>query len=172
MAVAISVPPIGVFDPHGDPNSVSTRWTRWVNSFKRFATAAGCVQNAQKRELLLHCAGPDVQDIFEMLTEGDLNTFETALAALNGYFTPHRNTSYNRHIFRQAKQQEDETVSQYVTRLRTLAKDCAFPADQLPDFIRDQVIDNCRSKHLRTKLLAERNLTLERTLDIAMAMSQ
>ena len=42
--------------------------------------------------------------------------------------------------------------------------------DQVDDFIRDQVIDNGRSKRLRTKLLAERDLNLDRVIDLAGAM--
>lgn len=80
------------------------------------------------------------------------------------------NTSYNRHKFRQDRQQEGESVGQYTTRLRGLAKLCNFPAAQVPEFIKDQVIDHCRSQKLRTKLLATRDLTLARTLDIAQAM--
>ena len=46
---------------------------------------------------------------------------------------------------------------------------CEF-CDHVDDFIRDQVIDNGRSKRLRTKLLAERDLNLDRVLDLAGAM--
>lgn len=77
--------------------------------------------------------------------------------ALTDYFKPARNVPYQRHLFRQAKQQESETVTQYVTRLRQLARDCDF-GNGTDDFIRDQVIDKCSSTPLRTKLLAEKKL--------------
>ena len=60
-------------------------------------------------------------------------------------------------------------MAQFVTRLRQLANLCEF-GDHIDDFIRDQVIDNCRLKRLRTKLLAEHDLKLERVLDLAAAM--
>ena len=68
-------------------------------------------------------------------------------------------------MFRKACQNDEESVAQYVTRLRQLAHLCAF-GDQVDDFISDQVIDNGRSKRLRTKLLAERDLNLDRVLDL------
>ena len=40
----------------------------------------------------------------------------------------------------------------------------------MDEFIWDQVIDNCHSKRLRTTLLAERDLKLDRVLDLAAAM--
>lgn len=169
MAVQISVTSVPPFDPHGDPNTVSQRWDRWVKSFKLFADASGCTDDRQMRQLLLHCAGSDVQDVFFTLTVAD-EEFDTALEALTTYFAPMVNTSYNRHKFRQDRQQEGESVGQYTTRLRGLAKLCNFPAAQVPEFIKDQVIDHCRSQKLRTKLLATRDLTLARTLDIAQAM--
>ena len=72
--------------------------------------------------------------------------------------------------FSTRKKKENETISQFVTRLRQLAIFCDFPAESIDSFIQDQVIDNCSSTKLRTKLLAERDLTLDRMLDIAQAM--
>lgn len=169
MAVPISVASIPPFDPHGDQNSVAQRWQKWLKSFAIFADATGCKNDKQKRQLLLHTAGSEIQDIFYTLTETGTD-YKTAADKLNEYFAPRQNTSYNRHIFRQEKQKDGETVAQFVTRLRRLATLCDFPAESTDSFIRDQVIDNCLSMKLRTKLLAERDLSLARTLDIAQAI--
>ena len=171
MAVVINVPPVGVFDAHGDQSNASERWKRWLRSFERYATASGCADPDQKKDLLLHCAGIDVQDIFDTLVV-DPVTYETTVRALTDYFTPMTNTSYSRHIFRQEKQKDGETVAQFATRLRTLAKTSFidFSADNINDFIRDQIIDACKSRRLRTKLLAQRELNLKSTLEIAQAM--
>ena len=130
--------------------------------------ASGVTDDKQKRQLLLHYAGTDVQDIFYTLPNTG-ETYTTAKEKITAYFTPRKNTSYNRHMFRKDSQTEGESVAQFVTRLRQLANLCEF-GDHIDDFIRDQVIDNCRSKRLRTKLLAERDLKLERVLDFAAAM--
>ena len=45
---------------------------------------------------------------------------------LNEYFTPRKNTSYNRYIFSQESQKQGETVAQYVTGLRLLGTLCEF----------------------------------------------
>ena len=42
--------------------------------------------------------------------------------------------------------------------------------EMLNDFLRDQVIDHCVSKRLRTRLLAEKELNLNNTLEVAAAM--
>ena len=85
-------------------------------------------------------------------------TYKGTADALSDYFRPSKNLPYQRHLFRQAKQSEGESVAQYVTRLRQLAKDCDY-GNNVNDFIRDQVIDKCTSEKLRTRLLAEKDLT-------------
>ena len=125
MAVPIHVTPIPPFDPHGELSSVAHRWQKWLKSFNLFANAAGCKNDKQKRQLLLHTAGSDIQDIFYALTETGTD-YKTAAEKLSQYFAPRKNTSYNRHKFRQEKQKEGETVAQFVTRLRQLAALCDF----------------------------------------------
>ena len=125
--------------------------------------ASGITADGQKRQLFLHSAGPEVQDIFFTLTDNGTTNVQ-ARDKLNKYFTPRKNTLYNRYIFRQG-----ETVAQYVTHLRLLGRLCEF-GEMLNDFLRDQVIDHCISKRLRTRFLAEKDLSLYKTLEVAAAM--
>ena len=62
------------FDVNSDPNSVGSEWKRWLRSFQLYADDKGLIIEAgkddnkvQRRALLLHCAGSDVQDIFDVL---------------------------------------------------------------------------------------------------------
>ena len=141
MAVPLQVSPVAPFDPHVDANSLCQRWKRWVQAFELYVGASGVKDDNQKRQLLLHCAGMDVQDIFYTLPATGTD-YKTAKDKLTAHFTPKQNTSYNRHMFRKEVQKEGENVGQFVTRLRQLAALCEF-GDQVGDFIRDQVVDNC-----------------------------
>ncbi|KAL8562825.1 hypothetical protein ACOMHN_004517 [Nucella lapillus] len=167
QVVSMQVNPVAPFDPHGDTAGVYQRWDRWLRGFQIFAQASGCVNDNQKKQLLLHCAGPDTQDIYYTFQDMPA-TFQETADALSTYFKPAKNLPYNRHQFRQIKQAEDETMAQFVTRLRQSATDCEF-GDKTNEFIRDQVIDKCHSEHLRTKFLAEKELTLEKVLSVAAA---
>ena len=61
MAIPIAaVQTIASFDLHGDQNTVAQRWYKWIRSFELFSSATGCKDDKQKRNLLLHTAGPDV----------------------------------------------------------------------------------------------------------------
>ncbi|CAC5396187.1 unnamed protein product [Mytilus coruscus] len=128
-------------------------------------TASGVSEGGQKRALLLHLIGQDAQDIFETFTDtGD--SFEDAVVKFDQYFLPKKNQPVERHVFRKCKQNENESIDSYVTRLKNLAKTCDF-GTMLNDAIRDQVIDMCYSTKLRRRLLREKDLTLEKVQDIA-----
>ena len=180
MAVNIELGGISTFDCKSDPSSISTRWKRWRKSFEFFVVGKGVKDDEQKTALLLHCAGIEVQDIFDTLkdpgpgnlAQGEQDTagkFEKAIRTLNSYFTPQINIPYERHIFRQLNQEENETVDQYVARLKRQGHNCDF-AD-IDEQIRDQVIDKCNSTVLRRKLLEKGTaLTLTKVQGIARAM--
>ena len=135
------------------------------------------MNDAQKKALLLHCAGMDVQEVFDTLPEppaenvdgDDEDTpteYEVAMQKLDCYFLPKINEPFERHMFRGLYQEEEETVDQFLTRLRRQSDNCGW--DNPDEAIRDQVIDKCRSVLLRRKLLERgTDLTLSRVQDIA-----
>ena len=60
----------------------------------------------------------DVQDIFYTIPDSDNKDFTQSMTALDQMFAPELNQSYERHMFRSMKQQEKETVDQFITRLK------------------------------------------------------
>ncbi|CAB4015033.1 Hypothetical predicted protein, partial [Paramuricea clavata] len=107
----------------------------------------------QQRALLLHCAGSDVQVIFDVLPEtGNAKEYEKAEEALTRHFVTQVNVPYERHMFRELAQNENETIDQFAVRLRRKAQQCDY-GDQLESQIRDQIISRCRSSDLRRKFL-------------------
>ena len=119
------------------------------------------------KAILLHFGGSDLQDLFETLSVSDPAENETvyskAVQALDTHLLPKTNVPYERHVFRQMHQEENETIDQFVAKLRRQADLCEFGTD-MDNQIRDQVVDKCKSQHLRKKLL-EKGTTL--TLEIA-----
>ena len=118
----------------------------------------------------MHTAGEEVQDNFATLADTGA-TYDEAVAALNAHFQPQVNVTFQIPVFRSESQKVDETVLQFVVRLRKLAQHCEFGA-QTDAFIRDQVVDKYISKKLRTQLLAERDLTQDRLLTLAQAKNR
>jgi hypothetical protein len=114
-----------------------------------------------------------VQDIFFTLPEGEGDdVYDKAVNALDNYFKPQANVPYERSVFRSMAQSENETIEQYITRLRQRAETCEFGNQEtIDERIRDQIIDKCVRHNLRRKLLEKgRNLTLTQVREIARAM--
>lgn len=170
MAKFVDIKCPSTFDTHGDPTSLGTRWKKWRQGFDLYIIAAGITDNNQTKALLLHCGGEDLRELFDTLPEPDLpaetNVYKIACTKLDTYFLPRKNKRYERHVFRTCVQKDtNESIAQYVTRLRSLAKTCEF--HDTDDEIVDQVIEKCNSRKLRKRLLKEHDLTLAKLCEIA-----
>ena len=114
---------IKTFDCFGNPESIGLRWKQWLSGFELFAHGKGLIVAAdsatvkqRRRALLLHLAGPDVQDIFATLPDtSEVTDYKKAVDALNLYFIPKVDTPHARHCFRKISQAPGETVSQFAT---------------------------------------------------------
>ena len=73
----------------------------------------------------LQLAGKDVKGIFKTLkTDGE--EYNAVAHKLNNHFKPKVNVTHKRHDFKQAKQDKDEIILNFVTQLRSLAKMRSF----------------------------------------------
>ena len=147
----IDIPSVRNFDPHDSKAS----WTKWVRSFELFAEGRGVTEAKQRKALMLHCAGTAVQDIFYTLelvqgTSGD-SEYDITKKTLNRHFESKINVPYERYCFRQLSQELNESMEEFVVRLRQQAAVCEFI--NVDEQIRDQIIEKCHSNRLRTKLL-------------------
>lgn len=177
------------FECHTDPATVGSRWSRWLTSFEFLADGKGLIveqlwgqdvaghaahnrtQNLtrqRRRALLLHLAGPEVQDIFATLPDrGAADEYDACVDALNTYFVPQVNVPYARQLFNAVELSDGETFQQFSTRLRKLAVDCNYGADT-DNHIRDALLWRCKSPYIKRRLLEEgEDLTLARALTVA-----
>ena len=174
------------FDPFGEPSTLGPRWTRWLSGFELFADGKGLiielllagataesvqrqhVVRQRRRALLLHSAGPDVQDIFLTLADtGERREYDVAVTALNNYFVPKTNAALARQVFHGINPAAGETIQQFATRLKKAALDCAY-GDETDNNIRDAILWKCPSSYIKRRLLEEGDeLTLIRTLTLA-----
>ncbi|CAB4007708.1 Retrovirus-related Pol poly from transposon opus, partial [Paramuricea clavata] len=162
MAKVLNLPKLQPFTL-GETSTISQQWRKWIKSFEYYIAASGINDKKQQRAILLHLAGPEVQDIFETL-EDTGNDLDTAIAKLTSYFEPQKNIPFERHNFRQTTQLQGETIEQLAIRLKHQVKFCKYGNPN--DMIRDQIIEHCSSSRLRRRLLCEPELTLEKTVEI------
>ena len=90
---------------------------RWTRGFELFAVGKGVNNLDQKKALLLHSAGPSVQDICYSLVVpdpvDDQNVYDLAVAALDGYFQPQSNAAFERSQFRAMLHQATVTMKSW-----------------------------------------------------------
>ena len=115
--------------------------------------------NKQKRALWLYQACQATQDIFDTLAEtGDDDDYDSAVGSLDTYFSPKKHVDYEIFKFHEVKQQADETIEQFTTRLRKLAATCDFTS--IDKEVKSAIIQNCSSKRLRRYALLHNELIL------------
>ena len=118
MAAALNLPVLGPLSVNTDTTVLSQEWERFVGHFAMYLAAAGVTDKKQQRALLLHLAGPDVQDVFVMLPDtGDADAQDTAPDKLTGYSASRRNIPFLRHQFRQATQETRESIDSFVNKI-------------------------------------------------------
>ena len=126
-SVTLEVGGLEPFNTKGEAQNLSQRWKKWKRAFNLYVTGKGVANDTQKRALLLHVAGMDVQEIyFTLAGEGEGTDFEATLKVLDDYFVPKANIPFERHLFRQILQENGETVDQFVCRLHQRAATCEF----------------------------------------------
>ena len=81
---------------------------------------------------------------------------------------PQRNIEYEIYLCRQARQQPQETLDQFATRLRQFASHCEFAS--VDKEIKSQIILSRFSSRLRRRALGEPTITLKSLLELGRAM--
>jgi hypothetical protein len=121
----------------------------------------------------LLCIGEKGREVYKTLTfatpesetdEDGGTTWNRTTNELKSAFKTHcnlrKNITYERHKFNIRNQEENESIDQYVTVLRTLAATCEFQT--LHDgLIRDRIVCGIRNHHIKERLLRESELTLK-----------
>ena len=111
----------------------------------------------RKTALLLHYAGPNVDDICDTLPTSNNEDYKAVVEKLNQYFSSQTVVAFEVFNFRQAKQKPDESLDSYHTRLHHLSQTCEFSD---PDKeIKDHIILTCTSNSQRRRALRD-NLNL------------
>ena len=121
---------------------------------------------------MLHLAGEEMYDLFDTFTitepGEDETEYDIAKKAFQNHFKPEQNVEFHVYTFRQSKQEHNETIDQYYSRLKNLAKTCNYTEAEKE--IKTQIIHGCRSHSLRIKALSDPTMDLASVLSRARAM--
>ncbi|CAB4044318.1 Transposon Ty3-I Gag-Pol [Paramuricea clavata] len=120
--------------------NAAENWRRWKKAFELYMTATEKDKKSQKIQCatFLTLADEAAITVYETLTFEDTekDKIEPLVAKFEAYCLPKKNVTHERHVFNLRKQKPDESVEQFVTELKRLAKNS--------DVVRETiVIDKC-----------------------------
>ena len=137
------------FDVH-DEDGRNRRWKEWTSKLDRYISIKGVKDDKVKKDYLFFLGGSDLERIYKQYEKAE-DTFETIKKTLEEHFTPKYDSKVHMLQFRELHQLPGEPFEEFVSRLRTKAKSCAFKDED--DQIWIQILQRCSSEKLKRKLL-------------------
>ena len=147
------LPPFEKFDLNTNPTSLGVQWKRWTKRLENLFVAIKLTDENRQKALLLYYGGEELMILCETLLDTEDATYKLAKIKLDAYFEPKINITYETYVFRSMKQEEDESVDQYYTRLKSAALRCEFY--DVDREVRDQIVMHGSSSNLRKKALRD-----------------
>ena len=162
--------------------NVSENWRRFKQKFEIFVTASGFEKKTKPERccMLLNLAGEQAIDVYNTFTykgsEGDTPAEDpkdpdVVIQKFEAYCNPKKNITYERHVFNTRVQAVNETIDAYVTELRLQTRHCQF-GTLCEELIRDRIVVGIRNDTVRSRLLRESELTLQKAMNICRAAEQ
>ena len=151
------------FEPYDENDDIKD----YCERLELFFTANGVADEAH----LLSGLGTKTYAILRNLTAPDPSmgsSLERIKEALINHFKPKPPVITKRFIFHKRDQHPGEPIKEFVIELRRLARMCNF-GGFLEEAIRDRLVCRITSHSTQKKLLTEKNLTLQRAIEIATA---
>ena len=153
--------------------NLAANWKTFRSMWTNYETATKL--NHEQEEVrvatLLSCVGLEAFELFQSLDfehEDDRKKMKAVLDRLEKHCVGETNETFERYIFRNRNQDENEPIETYVTVLRALVRSCKF-RDLEESLLRDQIVKGIRDDAVRRKLLQTRELNLQKAIDICRA---
>ena len=111
----------------------------------------------------------ELYNTFQFVTEENRIKLDVLKSKFEEYVNPRKNTVFERYRFWEYKQQEGETIDQFITELKTRARSFEFGV-QHDSMIRDRIVFGVSDTRLKERLLRESSdLTLEKAASLCTA---
>ena len=166
MAARFQITSVGEYcDDKEDFESYAERLSAWL--------VVNAVTDDQKSSVFLAVIGASTYKLLKSLLapeKPNTKTFDELVNVLQRHYKPKPLIIAERFRFYKRQQQEGENVASFTVALRQLSSSCEFGAF-LRQALRDQFVCGLSNQGIQRKLLAEANLTLDRALQLATAMS-
>ena len=149
----------------------SNDWSRWQQRFNIFIEAAEDTNKTEKTKIykLLNCIGADGVDVYNTFNiDIESASLDAVLKKFEDHCNPRKNEVFQRYLFWERKQVENEPIDTFIIDLKRLAKRCNFK-DQHDQMVRDKIVFGCNDPRVKERLLREDDLDLKRAREICLA---
>ena len=156
-----------------EASNTEKRWTQWLENFDCCLEFEGVTDPAtgasKKRAALLAIGGQQLRDLFKTLKPTD-DTYTSACTILNDHFKAKKNLTAERFKFFYTKPRgPEESHDHWISRLRTLVKDCDFDKMDDDEAIKLVVTLHTTSEKLQTAII-QKDMNLEKVISTAKSM--
>lgn len=179
-AVPMYTPTVPLAKP-SDPLNLEDRshrgdnWLHFKRAWQIYEQATGISKQEGPVRVahFLNVIGREGVQLFDTFTF-DEDSHESAdkiddvIAKFESRCLPQRNETYERYLFNKREQEPGESIDQYCTALMRLSEHCGF-LNLRDSLIRDRLILGVKNDHARKKLLEQKDLALDKALDILRA---
>ena len=149
-------------------------WTQYAERLEHFFAANGITNNDKKCSVFLTVVGAkayrQLRSLIAPVKPGEAD-FATLSEAMKNHYAPAPSEIVQRFRFNSRFRRPGESVSTYVAELRALAEFCNF-GDSLSLMIRDRLVCGINDENTQRLLLAEKELTYNKALEIARSCSE
>ena len=170
MAVNLP-PPIQISSPPPLKSTSPEDWNMFKVMWDNYAVISQINRQAPdyRKAAFLHVIGPKGLQIYNNITYNlgeDENDVTLIIEKLENLIVGQTNVIYERYVFNNRNQRDDENIDSYVAELRRLSKTCQFCECLQSSLIRDRLVIGIRDGATRKYLLQKRDLTLDNAIDI------
>ena len=163
--MAASLGSMNAFDPETD------NWSAYVERLESFFTANE-IKDEKKVSVLVTFLGAKAYELLQNIiapAKPANQSYDDLITAMKDHLDPKLLTIAGHFRFHQQNQKEGETIAQYLAELRRLLQHCEF-ADKLDETLRDRLVCGMQSGQIQKRLLAEKELTLKKVIQLSQGM--
>ena len=150
----------------------SDDWELYAERLDQFLLANGIDDDKKKVVVLVTVIGQKAYSLLRNLvapTKPHDKKYDKLVEAMKKHLKPKPLTIAEQFKFNRRKQQEGESIAQFLAELRKLAETCNFGA-KLEEQLRDRLVEGLRSKSIQKRLLSEGDLDLTRAYELAISI--
>ncbi|XP_042142995.1 uncharacterized protein LOC121833629 [Ixodes scapularis] len=160
------------FHSPGTFDAEKENWKLYQIRFQACLDVAKITAEADKRNLLIASIGPKTFKLLYSLIQPQsfLETpYQELLKKLEEHFAPKKFKEFERAKLFSARQEENETIKDFITRLRSILINCDYEseADARSSSLLTAFIVGLRDTRVRARLVLEKDLTLDVALRLA-----